>query len=63
MKNDKAISESVTFETEPAETSWGERFFHVRESDSYQLSFAHPLERKSLILPRSNNATFMLLQQ
>lgn len=42
--NDKAISESVTFETEPAEASGGERFFHVRESDSYQLSFAHPLE-------------------
>lgn len=43
MKNDKSISEAVTFETEPADAPWGERFFHVREPDGYQLSFARPL--------------------
>jgi catechol 2,3-dioxygenase-like lactoylglutathione lyase family enzyme len=45
MKNDKAISGAVTFETEPADAPWGERFFHVREPDGYQLSFARPLSK------------------
>jgi catechol 2,3-dioxygenase-like lactoylglutathione lyase family enzyme len=45
MKNDKAISEAVTFETEPANAPWGEKFFHVREPDGYQLSFAYPLSK------------------
>lgn len=47
MKNDKAISEAVTFENEPADAPWGERFFHVREPDGYQLSFAHPLSKEA----------------
>jgi catechol 2,3-dioxygenase-like lactoylglutathione lyase family enzyme len=47
MKNDKAISGAVTFETEPADAPWGERFFHVREPDGYQLSFAHPLSKEA----------------
>lgn len=46
MKNDKAISGAVTFETEPADAPWGERFFHVREPDGYQLSFARPLSKE-----------------
>jgi len=45
MKNDKAISEAATFETEPADAPWGERFFHIREPDGYQLSFARPLSK------------------
>ena len=46
MKNDTAICEAVTFETEPADAPWGERFFHLREPDGYQLSFARPLSKK-----------------
>lgn len=46
MKNDRAITGAVTFETEPADAPWGERFFHVREPDGYQLSFASPLSKK-----------------
>lgn len=42
MRNDKAISEAITFENEPADAPWGERFFHVREPDGYELSFAQP---------------------
>ena len=42
MKNDKVISEAITFENEPTDAPWGERFFHVREPDGYQLSFAQP---------------------
>ena len=45
MKNDNDISSAVTFETEPADASWGERFFHIREPDGYQLSFAQPLSK------------------
>jgi uncharacterized glyoxalase superfamily protein PhnB len=45
MKSDKTISEAVTFETEPADAPWGERFFHIREPDGYQLSFAYPLSK------------------
>jgi catechol 2,3-dioxygenase-like lactoylglutathione lyase family enzyme len=43
MKNDRAISRAVSFETEPADAPWGERFFHMREPNGYQLSFASPI--------------------
>jgi catechol 2,3-dioxygenase-like lactoylglutathione lyase family enzyme len=29
--------------TEPADASWGERYFHVRDPDGHELSFARPL--------------------
>jgi hypothetical protein len=43
MKHDEYISKSIVFENEPTNASWGERFFHIREPDGYQLSFAQPL--------------------
>ena len=43
MKQDEYISKSIVFENEPTNASWGERFFHVREPNGYQLSFAQPL--------------------
>jgi catechol 2,3-dioxygenase-like lactoylglutathione lyase family enzyme len=30
-------------ETEPADASWGERYFHLRDPDGHELSFARPL--------------------
>jgi len=30
-------------ETEPADAPWGERYFHVRDPDGHELSFARPL--------------------
>ena len=30
-------------ETSPADASWGERYFHVRDPDGHELSFARPL--------------------
>lgn len=30
-------------ETEPADASWGERYFHLRDPDAHELSFARPL--------------------
>jgi catechol 2,3-dioxygenase-like lactoylglutathione lyase family enzyme len=43
MKNDEYISGFIVFESEPTNAPWGERFFHIREPDGYQLSFAQPL--------------------
>jgi catechol 2,3-dioxygenase-like lactoylglutathione lyase family enzyme len=43
MKNDKVISDAITFENEPTDAPWGEKYFHVREPDGYQLSFAQPI--------------------
>jgi catechol 2,3-dioxygenase-like lactoylglutathione lyase family enzyme len=43
MKHDEYISKSVVFENEPTNAPWGERFFHIREPNGYQLSFAQPL--------------------
>jgi catechol 2,3-dioxygenase-like lactoylglutathione lyase family enzyme len=43
MKQDEYISRSVVFENEPTNAPWGERFFHIREANGYQLSFAQPL--------------------
>jgi catechol 2,3-dioxygenase-like lactoylglutathione lyase family enzyme len=44
MKQDEYISKSVVFENEPTNAPWGERFFHIRELNGYQLSFAQPLQ-------------------
>jgi catechol 2,3-dioxygenase-like lactoylglutathione lyase family enzyme len=43
MKYNEYISKSIVFENEPANAPWGERFFHIREPNGYQLSFAQPL--------------------
>jgi uncharacterized glyoxalase superfamily protein PhnB len=29
--------------TEPADAPWGERYFHLRDPDGHELSFARPL--------------------
>jgi catechol 2,3-dioxygenase-like lactoylglutathione lyase family enzyme len=47
FKNDVSLSELVSFENEPTDALWGERFFHIRDPDGYQLSFATPISRKS----------------
>lgn len=33
----------IAAETAPADASWGERYFHVRDPDGHELSFARPL--------------------
>lgn len=40
LKKDHNISKLISFENEPTNASWGERFFHIRDPDGYQLSFA-----------------------
>jgi catechol 2,3-dioxygenase-like lactoylglutathione lyase family enzyme len=42
MKRDEYISKYIMFENEPTNAPWRERFFHIREPNGYQLSFAKP---------------------
>jgi catechol 2,3-dioxygenase-like lactoylglutathione lyase family enzyme len=46
LKNDQHILKLVFFENEPKDAPWGERFFHMRDPDGYQLSFAMPLKTR-----------------
>lgn len=48
MKHNEHVTKSIIFENEPIDASWGERFFHIREPDGYQLSFAQPLYQKRI---------------
>jgi catechol 2,3-dioxygenase-like lactoylglutathione lyase family enzyme len=40
-------------ETEPLDASWGERYFHIRDPDGHELSFARPLRHRRATLPES----------
>jgi catechol 2,3-dioxygenase-like lactoylglutathione lyase family enzyme len=50
FKSNIGISTVISFENEPTDAAWGERYFHIREPDGYQLSFAKPFdnEKKNL---------------
>jgi catechol 2,3-dioxygenase-like lactoylglutathione lyase family enzyme len=39
----RAVEHGYATETEPSDASWGERYFHVRDPDGHELSFARPL--------------------
>lgn len=43
LKYDKYMNKLATFENEPTNAPWGERFFYIRDPDCYQLSFAQPI--------------------
>ena len=45
MREDEYISKSIVFENAPTNAPWGERFFHIREPNGYELSFAQPLSQ------------------
>jgi uncharacterized glyoxalase superfamily protein PhnB len=40
---DRALEEGYAPETRPADAPWGERYFHLRDPDGHELSFARPL--------------------
>jgi hypothetical protein len=40
------IFKLISFENEPTNASWGERYFHIREPDGYQIAFAKPIADK-----------------
>lgn len=39
----RARDAGLDTETEPADAPWGERYFHIRDPDGHELSFARPL--------------------
>ena len=39
----RAAAAGFTPEAEPRDAPWGERFFHLRDPDGHELSFARPL--------------------
>ena len=47
FKSYASMSELVSFENEPTNALWGERFFHIRDPDGYQLSFATPIVKSN----------------
>jgi catechol 2,3-dioxygenase-like lactoylglutathione lyase family enzyme len=42
LREDVNLSRIIIFENEPSDATWGERYFHVRDPDGYQISFAQP---------------------
>jgi catechol 2,3-dioxygenase-like lactoylglutathione lyase family enzyme len=42
----QVVAAGFTPETSPADATWGERYFHVRDPDGHELSFARPLSQK-----------------
>ena len=40
---ERARQAGYNAETVPADASWGERYFHIRDPDGHELSFARPL--------------------
>ncbi len=44
FKNNKSISNIIFIENEPVNAPWNERYFHIREPDGFQLSFAQPIK-------------------
>ncbi len=43
--HDRAVAAGLRPETAPADAPWGERYFHIRDPDGHELSFARPLAR------------------
>ena len=39
----RAVAAGWSPEAEPADAPWGERYFHLRDPDGHELSFARPL--------------------
>ncbi len=39
----RALAAGYRAETEPRDAEWGERYFHIRDPDGNELSFARPL--------------------
>jgi catechol 2,3-dioxygenase-like lactoylglutathione lyase family enzyme len=39
----RAVTAGLMPDTDPADASWGERFFHMTDPDGHELSFARPL--------------------
>ena len=45
LKSDIFISKLIIIETKPENARWGERYFHIRDPDGYQISFAQQIKK------------------
>ncbi len=43
FKNNKVFSNLILLENEPVNAPWKERYFHVRDPNGFELSFAQPI--------------------
>ena|SRR5690242_13048842 len=43
--HERALAAGLTPETRPADAPWRERFFHIKDPDGHEISFAQPLRR------------------
>lgn len=39
----RALAAGYRSDTEPRDATWGERYFHIRDPDGHELSFAKPI--------------------
>jgi catechol 2,3-dioxygenase-like lactoylglutathione lyase family enzyme len=44
FNSDVNLLKLITIEKEPENAAWGERYFHIRDPDGYQISFAEPIK-------------------
>ncbi|RLA50135.1 MAG: VOC family protein, partial [Gammaproteobacteria bacterium] len=44
---EQIVAAGYRTETRPTDASWGERYFHVRDPDNHELSFARLVTRKT----------------
>ncbi|NQV20404.1 MAG: VOC family protein [Rhodospirillales bacterium] len=44
VQHRQALDAGLTPEAAPRDAAWGERYFHLRDPDGHELSFAKPLE-------------------
>jgi catechol 2,3-dioxygenase-like lactoylglutathione lyase family enzyme len=44
--HERARAAGLQPETAPADAPWGERYFHIRDPDGHELSFARPLAER-----------------
>ena len=44
---EQIVAAGYQTETKPADASWGERYFHIRDPDNHELSFARLLSKTS----------------
>ena len=49
--HDRAIEAGLQPEFEPRDAPWGERYFHLRDPDGHELSFARPLGESPGVSP------------
>jgi catechol 2,3-dioxygenase-like lactoylglutathione lyase family enzyme len=42
----RALAAGLTPATAPADAEWGERFFHIRDPDGHEMSFARPSQAR-----------------